>query len=196
MAKNSRTHAKRVASAMSLIHSGKAATKKEAAAAVGISNGALTPSRIEHTLDKAPEIRQQLMQRLELLEITVDVERAGKIVAVSAREIFSTGCKSSLATLERHAGKTGNLTREEREAVKQAREWLKMSHDFGLFKGDAAPSGVPAEIANAEERQRSAKWYLLNHRRTDGRKDGETLTAPAAQVTRDTAAPAQSEPGE
>lgn len=196
MAQNSFTHGRKVAAALALLQSGQVETKQQAAAMVGISNSSLTPGKVGATLANNPEARAQLVTGLSILEISIDVERDGKSVQVTAREVFSTGAKQSIAILDEFGCKLRKLTKPQRTSVSDARNWLKMCKDFGLFRDDNTAPPAPGELTNALERPGTVEWYLRNHRRQDGERTAQALTLPGAPAAVEPADASESSPAE
>lgn len=158
-------HGQRIAAALALVSSGAVATKKEAAALVGVAEGSLAPGRI-NLPDRVQGLNQT--QSPALLDIMVEVLRDGRRVQVPARECFARGVLVAVQLVDDLGPKLATLTGKQRAQLADARQWLKMCREFDLFPADPKPSGPdPGEmqaIHRAKERKGSAAHFIAQRR--------------------------------
>lgn len=153
----------RVVHAMTALAEGSAANKREAAEMMGLSPTALTPANLAETLSSH--------HASSLLSIDpLDITAAHEGVRVSLRDVLSKGMESAIETLASLRPLVGKMDKAQREAFRQARDWLALCRENGLWK---TPVGVPqlpglpiaAPEPADEDTPGSAAWYLRNMNR-------------------------------
>lgn len=156
--------------ALDLLASGQAKSKGDAAAMVGISPTALTPAALAHSFATAPEFR--VADEIGLL----DVVHEGNGNAESVRQSLSRGVVAAAAVLGRVAGKIGALTKDEKESLKQARDWLNLCRESGLWAQDRNQN-LPGELRDASIDHELDLLGVDRWLRDHGRRDGIGQTA-------------------
>ena len=156
--------------ALELLSTGKAKSKLEAAAMVGISPSALTPQNLAISFKTAPEFAAP--DSFSLL----DVVHEGNGCAESVRQSLSRGVVAAAAVLGRVAGRVGALSKEDKEALKQARDWLSLCRESGLWAQDRSQS-LPGELRDASVDHELDLLGVDRWLRDHGRRDGIGQTA-------------------
>lgn len=177
---NTLVHTARVIHAMTDLAAGKVSGKREAAEKHGLGPTALNPSHVHSVLQShhAP-----VLLSIDPLDVTGSVE--GK--RMSLRDALAGGMEAAIATIGTLRAKIGKLTKVERESLNQAKDWLRMCRENGLWKTPInAPNGgglmpiAPREPQDHEV-EGSAPWYLKDMRansQPEGSTDYGGITVP------------------
>lgn len=154
--RNTLVQTARVVHALTDLAGGKVSGKAEAAQRAGISVSSLTPQHLANTLSSN---HARSLLSIDPLDVTAEYE--GK--RVSLRQVLSQGMEGAIRTIAEKQAKVGKLNREERESLKQAKDWLDMCRSNGLWKEPVA-AGLPIAPREvpAEDEEGSAEWYLRN----------------------------------
>lgn len=154
-----------VLDALELLSSGRAKNKLEACAMAGLPPSALSPEQLNILFRTAPEFKQT--SEVSLLDILHD----GNGTPESVRQSLSRGVVAAAAVLGRSAARVGELTKDERESLKQARDWLTLCREAGLWQADKI-TALPGELwdsgANHELDLLGVDKWLRDHSRRDG----------------------------
>lgn len=163
-------HVAAVMEALELLSSGRAASKKEAAEMVGIHPHSLETSALQLTFATAPEFKADTSVGL------LDIVHEGNGQAESVRQSLSRGVVAAAAVLGRVAGRIGGLSKEDKEALKQARDWLNLCRESGLWAQDRNQS-LPGELRDASVDHELDLLGVDRWLRDHGRRDGIGQTA-------------------
>lgn len=154
-----------VLDALELLSSGRAKNKLEACAMAGLAPSALSPEQLNILFRSAPEFKQT--SEVSLLDILHD----GNGAPESVRQSLSRGVVAAAAVLGRCAAKVGSLNRDEVASLKQARDWLTLCREAGLWQADKI-TALPGELrdsgANHELDLLGVDKWLRDHSRRDG----------------------------
>lgn len=165
--------------ALELIKSGRVGSKAEAASLVGLHVAELHPARLAETFAISPEFRNSSAS--DLLAIVHD----GNGKPETARQSLERGVVAAVAVLGRHAGRIGELSRDEVASVKQARDWLTLCRECGLWADDRG-ANLPGELRDSSQSAEldlaGVDAYLRAHNRRDGMGEAaaKVLTERAA----------------
>lgn len=180
---NAMVRVARTVHAMTALADGSVANKREAAELVGIGVQSLTPARIAEAM-ASPHAHGLLS--IDPLDITATHEG----VRVSLRDVLSKGMEAAIATLASLRPLVGKMDKTQREAFRQAKDWLQLCRDNGLWKtpvGMPTLPGLPIAAPEPEDEDTpgSAAWYLRSMNRHQ-EKEGATECggiAPAPVVS-------------
>jgi hypothetical protein len=151
--------------AMGLLHSGKAGSKKDAAALAGTHQTSLKPQRLSALIAANPALSGLI--RSSPLDLTADVTRDGKTCRVSMREALSEGATNCVRVIAELAPLIGKLTKEQERTYQQASRWLTMCKQIGLF-GDNEGATLPGELQHlGETTTKGVEWWRAHHNRQD-----------------------------
>jgi hypothetical protein len=156
--------------ALELLSSGRAKSKAEAASIAGISVGTLSPQSLSVLFASAPEFAQT--NEVGLLDIVHD----GNGQAESVRQSLSRGVVAAAGVLGRVAGRVGSLDRDDKEALKQARDWLSLCRESGLWAANNGPA-LPGELRDSAADRELDLMTVDRWLRDYGRRDGIGPTA-------------------
>ena len=173
--------------ALDLIKSGRVQSKAEAAALVGIPAADLAPSALQELFAIAPEFNGKMGSDL----LSIVHEGNGK--PETARQSLERGVVAAVAVLGRHAGRIGDLSRDEAASIKQARDWLTLCRECGLWADDRGQS-LPGELRDSSQ---SAELDLAGvdaFLRAHNRRDGMGQTAAKVLTEREMLNPPSSQP--
>ena len=151
--------------AMELIKSGRVGSKAEAASLVGLHVAELHPARLAETFAISPEFRNSSASDL----LSIVHEGNGK--PETARQSLERGVVAAVAVLGRYAGKIGELSRDEVASIKQARDWLTLCRECGLWaddRGQNLPGELRDSAQSAELDLAGVDAFLRAHNRRDG----------------------------
>ena len=151
--------------ALELIKSGRVQSKAEAASLVGIPAADLAPSALQELFAIAPEFRGKMGSGL----LSIVHEGNGK--PETARQSLERGVVAAVAVLGKYAGRIGELDKAEVASIKQARDWLALCRECGLWSDDRG-ANLPGELRDsaqsAELDLAGVDAYLRAHNRRDG----------------------------
>lgn len=179
-----------VMKALELIEAGRVGSKSEAASLCGIDAADLTPASLQKLFAIAPEFRRSEAGSL----LSIVHEGNGK--PETARQSLERGVVAAVAVLGKYAGRIGELDKTEVAAMKQARDWLALCRECGLWSDDRG-ANLPGELQNGARDEEldlaGVDRWLRAHNRRDGM--GQTavevlterriLNSPSSQVVGD-----------
>ena len=163
-------HIAAIMDALELLSSGRASSKREAAEMVGIHPTSLETSALQIAFATAPEFKTDASVGL------LDVVHEGNGNAESVRQSLSRGVVAAAAVLGRVAGRVGVLTKDEKESFKQARDWLNLCRESGLWAQDRNQN-LPGELRDASVDHELDLLGVDRWLRDHGRRDGIGETA-------------------
>ena len=173
--------------ALDLIKSGRVGSKAEAAALVGLHVHELTPASLRDTFAISPDFRNT--SGSELLSIVHD----GNGKPETARQSLERGVVAAVAVLGKYAARIGELEKSEAASIKQARDWLALCRECGLWSDDRGQN-LPGELRDSSQ---SAELDLAGvdaFLRAHNRRDGIGQTAREVLTERAALNPLASEP--
>ncbi len=151
--------------ALELLASGRVKSKAEAAAMVGIDPAQLSPSQLEIAFASYPEFAQRESSSL------LDVVHDGNGEPESVRQSLSRGVVAAAAVLGKCSASVGSLDKVQLASLKQARDWLALCREAGLWVSDRGPV-LPGELQGnrqpAELDLCGVDMWLRDHGRRDG----------------------------
>jgi hypothetical protein len=130
----------------------------------------LTPQNLAISFKTAPEFAAP--DSFSLL----DVVHEGNGQAESVRQSLSRGVVAAAAVLGRVAGRVGALDKTDKESLKQARDWLNLCRESGLWAQDRS-SALPGELRDASVDHELDLLGVDRWLRDHGRRDGIGETA-------------------